>query len=133
MNRALLDVSDGLEWVYWDDYGRMLCTSDCKHFQYDGKGKLITSIIDKLNCNTKGKDTGREDKHGNKIFSGDICEVIINYHDTKYNLVVEFDDCSFGLYDKFNNKHCGLGDTRFESIIRIGNIHKNADLLEGAE
>lgn len=73
----------------------------------------------------------------NKIFQGDICEVIINKK--KYCLEVIWDEDRAGLRLKgrYEYSHIELNlncDTILDnSIIVIGNIHANKNLLSGKE
>jgi hypothetical protein len=73
----------------------------------------------------------------NKIFQGDICEVIIN--NKRFNIEVIWDDDRAGLRLKgrYEFSHVDLDltcDTILDnSILVIGNIHADKNLLSGKE
>ena len=67
--------------------------------------------------------TGLLDKHGRKIFEGDIIE----YPPQRKKFIVEFHNDCFGARDKKDKRtRIGSGD----DFIIIGNIHDNPELLK---
>ncbi|MBQ7003104.1 MAG: hypothetical protein IJN57_03930 [Oscillospiraceae bacterium] len=78
---------------------------------------------------TLGQYIGRTDKHGKRIFEGDICK---NTENGKTAVVKWYEEYSSDmLYCKSENCIYWLFDVDFEKIEVIGNIHDNPELLKG--
>ncbi|EJQ6665131.1 hypothetical protein NZN06_002556 [Listeria monocytogenes] len=85
---------------------------------------------------TIGQYTGLKDKNGNKIFEGDIVRNINGEY--SYIGIVNKDRYTFyikGVAPKDNYDFADVSDTVTgkSSLIVIGNIHENPELLEGME
>ena len=80
---------------------------------------------------TIGQFTGQTDKHGTKIFEGDILQ---NTSNGKTAVVQWFSEYSaFMLWCKSENQVYWLYDNDFLNIEVIGNIYNNPELFGGAE
>ena len=80
---------------------------------------------------TVGQYTGLTDKHGIKIFEGDIIQ---NVTEGKTAVVQWFSEYSaFMLWCKSENQVYWLYDNNFSNIEVIGNIYDNQELLGGAD
>ena len=110
--------SEGYTWIITDDVTRT---------ESRGTGS------DAINPETVGQYTGLTDKHGEKIFEGDIVAGAVHWLERSKNGVVAFRDGSFGLIwyrgniEQFN-PFTSMCNVEYEVI---GNIHDNLELLKG--
>lgn len=126
-------MDDG-EWVYGSfcmdalEQFNGLCGVDGFIRLYDkAKGKMQTYVVD---CETVGQYAGLNDKHGKRIFEGDIVEgADFTAEDGGYG-VVGFDD---GAFEIIGNNCCGTFHENYwgRDFEVIGNIHDNTELMEG--
>ena len=125
-------MDDG-EWVYGSfcmdalEQFNGLCGVDGFIRLYDkAKGKMQTYVVDR---ETVGQYAGLNDKHGKRIFEGDIVEgAYFTAEDGGYG-VVGFDD---GAFEIIGNNCCGTFHEDYwgRDFEVIGNIHDNPELLE---
>lgn len=87
---------------------------------------------------TLGQFTGLCDKHGTKIFEGDIIESVEDYDDkfgypaTNYFYsVVIWDEENFCWAFKTGEYVQAFNDWDWDNSIKVGNIHDNPELLTG--
>lgn len=93
--------------------------------------EIVTSIYARVDPDTVGQFTGLTDKHGTKIFEGDI--VRLDIAGIVFNAVCKFHSGSFGLVWHY------MGTDRWQAFTSIchveyeviGNIHDNPELMEG--
>ena len=107
--------------------GRFLCDEHCiQTIDEDGRiGQLFN-----VNESTVGQFTGLTDKNGEKIFEGDIVNIlpevdeigVIEWEDDEAMFVLNAE----GWYANFDNYYP-------EDVEVIGNIHDNPELLEGRQ
>lgn len=83
---------------------------------------------------TVGQFTGLTDKHGNKIFEGDICQIKgISYID-ETPFIVEWNNEYSGWFWRelsFSSPHDTITPEIAKTAEIIGNIHDNPELMEG--
>ena len=131
---------DNGEWVYGSfcmdalEQFNGLCGVDGFIRLYDkAKGKMQTYEVDR---ETVGQYTGLKDKHGKRIFEGDILrwtgedgetgKVIVIFAGGSFLLkCVEVLDAPADPFDEF--------DRGGQTLEVIGNIHDNPELLKGGE
>ena len=135
---------DNGEWVYGSfcmdalEQFNGLCGVDGFIRLYDkAKGKIQTYEVDR---ETVGQYTGLKDKHGKRIFEGDI--VAQNWYDydeprdDSFGKVVFCEyDCSFSVMDVNKDGFMPLGrcGSYHWEVEVIGNIHDNQELLKGGD
>ena len=117
--------TDDGEWVYGSfcmdarEQFNGLCGVDGFIRLYDkAKGKMQTYEVDR---ETVGQYTGLLDKHGKRIFEGDIVKVDEKNYEVKFIL---------GQF--FIGINMPIAYNRFDCEI-IGNIHGNPEMLKGGE
>lgn len=117
--------TDDGEWVYGSfcmdarEQFNGLCGVDGFIRLYDkAKGKMQTYEVDR---ETVGQYTGLLDKHGKRIFEGDIVKVDEKNYEVK-----------FILWQFFIGINMPIAYKRFDCEI-IGNIHGNPEMLKGGE
>ena len=117
--------TDDGEWVYGSfcmdarEQFNGLCGVDGFIRLYDkAKGKMQTYEVDR---ETVGQYTGLLDKHGKRIFEGDIVKVDEKNYEVKFILGQFFIEINMPIAYK-----------RFDCEI-IGNIHGNPEMLKGGE
>ena len=135
--------TDDGEWVYGSfcmdarEQFNGLCGVDGFIRLYDkAKWKMQTYEVER---ETVGQYTGLHDKHGKRIWEGDIVRYAERRLGGEYVSVVHpvtFDEGGFCAHHYFLNNWLrnGLGgNTKLEDIEVIGNIHDNQELLERGE
>ena len=75
---------------------------------------------------TLGQFTGLTDKNGKKIFEGDIVDIL---HNGVYECY--WDEGNFEYGFKNETESFGIAYAEYNSIVVIGNIHDNPELLDG--
>ncbi len=143
------DYKNG-DWVY----GLLTDTENYAGFaEMTNTGGISGIDVDK---NTIGQYTGVCDKNGNKIFEGDIVEFYFfdKEHKNTKTMQIEWKDCGFCMKELFRNyrladdfsiideiiftyrgeaKNVVYKTNYTYSVVIIGNIHENPELLkEGA-
>ncbi|EAC3408818.1 TPA: YopX family protein [Listeria monocytogenes] len=132
---------DNGEWVY----GNLMQFEDSATFIFADERKgastltyahFIINNMHAIDEKTIGQYTGLKDKNGNKIFEGDIVRNINGEY--SYIGIVNKDRYTFyikGVAPKDNYDFADVSDTVTgkSSLIVIGNIHENPELLEGME
>ncbi|EKM1418868.1 hypothetical protein PT612_002630 [Listeria innocua] len=132
---------DNGEWVY----GNLMQFEDSATFIFADERKgastltyahFIINNMYAIDEKTIGQYTGLKDKNGNKIFEGDIVRNINGEY--SYIGIVNKDRYTFyikGVAPKDNYDFADVSDTVTgkSSLIVIGNIHENPELLEGME
>lgn len=109
---------DGTKWYYGDlKYNRKVDVAMI-HIYEDGGSYYRQYAVDP---DTVGQFTGMKDKHGNKVFEGDIVE----YGRSLY--VCEFVEGGFAFRD-ISDDRLTLNAILIEAEV-IGNIHNNSELL----
>lgn len=101
----------------------------CHHDEKDNIIAFEKGMFYKVDTKTVGQYTGLNDKHGKRMFDGDI--LLIDGEDGYFKLEFDEDTARFialgdsyiGDFDNFNN---------YEAEV-IGNIHDNQELLERGE
>ena len=90
--------------------------------------KNNTSNVWHIDADTVGQYTNMLDKHGTKIFEGDIINFLYRSDDDDYG-IVQYDETEFGFV--YNSIFERLGRYyRPKDIEVIGNIHDNPELME---
>ncbi|EIZ6626588.1 hypothetical protein ABZ223_002894 [Listeria monocytogenes] len=132
---------DNGEWVY----GNLMQFEDSATFIFADERKgastltyahFIINNMHAIDEKTVGQYTGLKDKNGKKIFEGDIVRNINGEY--SYIGIVNKDRYTFyikGVAPKDNYDFADVSDTVTgkSSLIVIGNIHENPELLEGTE
>ena len=98
---------------------------------FEDKSAYLRPIIPE----TVGQYTGLTDKHGKKIFEGDIVEGLdFTAEDGGYGIVT-FDDGAFEVVGSCDNNIVGTFHENYfgKDFEVIGNIHDNHELLKGGE
>ena len=127
------------EWVYGSfcmdalEQFNGLCGVDGFIRLYDkAKDKMQTYEVDR---ETVGQYTGLNDKHGKRIFEGDI----VKTSDITHEGVIQIPGESFeiamrkGCWVMVAGEDWDFLETNHECIQVIGNIHDNPELLKGGE
>lgn len=101
---------------------------------FDGASSLpISAIVDAgaifVDKKTIGQFTGTLDKHGRKIFEGDICRIA----DSIYKAEFVYFGWVFTILSKQCTASRALTPTVSARCEVIGNIYDNPELLEGEE
>lgn len=130
---------DNGEWVYGSfcmdarEQFNGLCGVDGFIRLYDkAKGKMQSHEVDR---ETVGQYTGLNDKHGKRIFEGDI----VKTSDITHEGVIQIPGESFeiamrkGCWVMVAGEDWDFLETSHECIQVIGNIHDNPELLKGGE
>ncbi|EQC2009426.1 YopX family protein [Listeria monocytogenes] len=132
---------DNSEWAY----GSLMQFEDSATFIFVDAQKgastltyahFIINNMHAIDEKTVEQYTGLKDKNGNKIFEGDIVRNINGEY--SYIGIVNKDRYTFyikGVAPKDNYDFADVSDTVTgkSSLIVIGNIHENPELLEGTE
>lgn len=111
----------------------------CDHDENDNIIAFEKGMFYKVDTKTVGQYTGLHDKHGKRIWEGDIVRYAERRLGGEYVSVVHpvtFDEGGFCAHHYFLNNWLrnGLGgNTKLEDIEVIGNIHDNQELLERGE
>lgn len=124
------------EWVYgWyapisvsDSHGpqMVIVTVEPNEYAYMGYGGCIASPkFYTVEPNTVGRFTGLLDKHGRKIFEGDVVRAMMHYGPAGSIESVAVID--FKKYDGYRWQYFDV-----KTIEVIGNIYDNPDFLEAA-
>ena len=115
-----IDTNRDGEWVY----GGILLVGTMCHIAYTGdKGKFDQRLTE-VNLKTVGQYTGLKDRHGAKIFDGDILQ-----DEDKRLGIVEFNKGRFvGDFDGRTYYYELYLDAETSEV--IGNKHDNPELLE---
>ena len=103
--------------LIWSDGGAEIC-----HTNPENEDELQKVIVWP---ETVGQFTGLTDKNGKKIFEGDIVEVM---HESVYRCRWNEGNCEFGFVNE--SVSFGLAYVSPDSMVIIGNIHDNPELLE---
>lgn len=91
--------------------------------------ELTTGMWFNVDSATAGQFTGLTDKNGNKIFEGDIVDI---YGDEVYAVVVwDKETAKFLIIEDYEKNIATFDDYKGEDLVVVGNIHDNADMLEG--
>ncbi|EIQ6120630.1 hypothetical protein ABZ323_001851 [Listeria monocytogenes] len=115
-------------------YGKLLAplASGNAYIAYDvnevGSFAYI-SRSEKVDPETVGQYTERQDIHNNKIFEKDIATC--QFFDKKITGVIEFIEYMWAVNDRKNQRLYQLNEVAYLEV--IGNIHENPELLEGTE
>lgn len=129
--------SDNYEWVYGS-----FCMDALEQIKGIRCVNGFIRLYDKAKCKrqmyevdreTVGQFTGLTDKHGKRIFEGDIvrfAERRIGGEDVSIVEQVSFDEGGFCTHRYFLNNWLRSGNTKLEDIEVIGNIHDNPELME---
>ena len=130
---------DNGEWMYGSfcmdalEQFNGLCGVDGFIRLYDkAEGKMKTYEVDR---ETVGQYTGLKDKHGKRIFEGDI----VKTSDITHEGVIQIPGESFeiamrkGCWVMVAGEDWGFLETNHECIQVIGNIHGNQELQKGGE
>ncbi|EAC4307427.1 hypothetical protein EJM90_10785 [Listeria monocytogenes] len=113
-------------------YGKLLAplASGNAYIAYDvnevGSFAYI-SRSEKVDPETVGQYTERQDIHNNKIFEKDIATC--QFFDKKITGVIEFIEFMWAVNDRKNQRLYQLNEV--SNIEIVGNIHENPELLEG--
>lgn len=99
------------------------------------------NVLDKFAADpaTVGQYTGLKDKHGKRIFEGDIVQYYerqFSGADAPINQSVGYEEGGFCVHRYFLNnwlRNAVNGNTQLEGIEIVGNIHDNPELLEGGK
>lgn len=103
-------------------------TRDWNTAEYYEKNPHYTRACVEIIPETLGQYTGLNDKHGKKIFEGDI----IIYNDTyKYRVFWSDNECAFYVEGVNHIDIDRLGNLYGKYSEIIGNIHDNPELLKG--
>ena len=132
MKREILFRAKRLDGCGWDESCSILFGADDSVYllkespstDYD-----LDNAFAEVDPDTVCQFTGLTDKHGKKIFEGDILRVVTNYYGNRkeHEIVVVFEEIendSFG--EPYTTGYCVIG-SEWEVI---GNIFDNPELLE---
>ena len=125
------DVDTG-EWVYGYYSGPV---GACKCHEICNVNDVLGSMVD-VDPETVGQYTGLEDRHGEKIFEGDMVKEIRRYSDKKGTYLVSMDVDRRGWYPFACGDGCGCceDETLYPGYCEvIGNIHDNPELIRGTK
>lgn len=123
---------DGTKWYYGDlEYNRK--TDVARIHTYGEDGSYCCQYT--VDPDTVGEFTGMRDKHGKKIFEGDVVEVTsirYGYEDFKKKMLCEIvydnDLCCFD-FRASDRQRCMCATILDAKIEVIGNIYENTELL----
>jgi uncharacterized phage protein (TIGR01671 family) len=125
---------DGTKWYYGDlEYNRKTCIARIHTYKEDGSYDKQYAV----DPDTVGEFTGMRDRHGNKVFEGDVVDVydFTSAYASKYRGVVkmyrgswcvEYED---SIFDTVFHPMLFFDDFADRKTEVVGNIHNNPELL----
>ena len=114
---------DNGEWVYGDLIHRRIWRNDIVIIRVEDNG-FDCYVEYEVIPETVGQYTGLSDKNGQRIFEGDIVNLL-------YSDFYGQDRCGKFVYDDMTNTDIIFRIETSHAIEFIGNIHDNPELLEG--
>lgn len=134
--------TDNNEWAYGipidtESEGgfKEFIVSHAKWESDDNSIDFLETDVYEVNPRTIGQYTGLTDKHGKKIFEGDIVSLVCDGNVHIFVVIWDLDELDFKATN--GKQNYGPGGYEYlpcsEEIEIIGNIHDNPELLKGAE